>query len=79
MTSAEQLALPEDADDIGAPSFEELLARLEKNISLLAEGSAPLDELVAAHQQAAGLLTEAERRLESLKVRADKLVAAIKT
>jgi exonuclease VII small subunit len=56
-----------------------LLARLESNISLLAEGSAPLDELVAAHQQAAGLLAEAERRLESLKARADQLVVALKS
>lgn len=60
-------------------SFEALLARLESNISLLAEGSAPLDELVAAHQLAAGLLSEAERRLESLKASADELVVALKT
>jgi exodeoxyribonuclease VII small subunit len=60
-------------------SFEALLARLETNISLLAEGTAPLDELVAAHQLAAGLLSEAERRLESLKARADELVVALKT
>jgi exodeoxyribonuclease VII small subunit len=60
-------------------SFEALLARLESNISLLAEGSAPLDELVAAHQLAAGLLSEAERRLESLKARADELIVALKT
>ena len=60
-------------------SFEALLARLESNISLLAEGSAPLDELVAAHQLAAGLLSEAERRLESLTARADELVVALKT
>jgi exonuclease VII small subunit len=56
-----------------------LLARLEINIALLAEGSAPLDELVTAHQQAAGLLAEAERRLESLKARADQLVVALKS
>ena len=79
MTTAQQLALPEDADDIQGISFEALLARLEANISLLAEGTAPLDELVMAHQQAAGLLSEAERRLESLKARADKLVVALKT
>jgi exodeoxyribonuclease VII small subunit len=79
VTTAQQLALPEDADDIQGISFEALLARLEANISLLAEGTAPLDELVMAHQQAAGLLSEAERRLESLKARADKLVVALKT
>jgi exonuclease VII small subunit len=79
MTSAQQLPLPDGVDDIHALPFEVLLARLESNISLLAEGLAPLDELVTAHQQAAGLLSEAERRLESLKARADQLVVALKT
>ena len=79
MTSAQQLPLPEEGEDVQALTFEVLLARLESNISLLAEGSAPLDELVKAHQQAAGLLSEAERRLESLKARADQLVVALKT
>jgi len=79
MTTAQQLPFPEDGADVQALAFEALLARLEGNISLLAEGSAPLDELVAAHQQAAGLLAEAERRLESLKARADQLVVALKT
>jgi exodeoxyribonuclease VII small subunit len=79
MSSSEQLPFPEPGDEIQALSFETLLVRLEGNISLLAEGAAPLDELVAAHQQAAGLLAEAERRLESLKARADKLVVALKT
>jgi exodeoxyribonuclease VII small subunit len=79
MTSAQQLPLPEEGDDSQALPFEALLARLESNISLLADGSAPLDELVAAHQQAASLLSEAERRLESLRERADKLVVALKT
>jgi exodeoxyribonuclease VII small subunit len=79
MTSAHQLPLPGQGDDVQELSFEVLLAKLESNISLLAEGSAPLDELVTAHQQAAGLLSEAERRLESLKARADQLVVALKT
>jgi exodeoxyribonuclease VII small subunit len=79
MTSAEQLPFPEPGEEMQGLSFEALLARLESNISLLAEGSAPLDELVAAHQLAAGLLSEAERRLESLTARADELVVALKT
>ena len=53
--------------------FEETLASLEKTIAQLAEGTAPLDELVAAHQRAAGLQVEAEKRLEALKTRADLL------
>jgi exodeoxyribonuclease VII small subunit len=53
--------------------FEETLASLEKTIAQLAEGTAPLDELVAAHQRAAGLLSDAEKRLEALQTRAEQL------
>jgi exodeoxyribonuclease VII small subunit len=55
-----------------------VLARLESTISRLADGTAPLDELVAAHQRAAGLLAEAQERLDALKARADRLVIALK-
>jgi exodeoxyribonuclease VII small subunit len=59
-------------------SFEDVLARLESTIAQLADGTAPLDELVAAHQRAAGLLSEAEVRLDTLKARADRLVSSLK-
>lgn len=59
-------------------SFEDVLASLESTIAKLADGTAPLDELVDAHQRAAGLLSEAEVRLEALKARADLLIAALK-
>ena len=58
-------------------SFEEVLASLEKTIQQLAEGTAPLDELVSAHQRAAGLLTQAEDRLAVLKTRADQLARSL--
>jgi exodeoxyribonuclease VII small subunit len=61
-----------------AETFEDVLARLESTIAQLADGTAPLDELVAAHQRAAGLLSEAEVRLDTLKARADRLVSALK-
>lgn len=60
------------------PTFEELLASLEQTIGRLAEGTAPLDELVAAHERAARLLAEAETRLESLKARAGALSAQLR-
>ena len=59
-------------------TFDEVLARLESTIALLADGTAPLEELVAAHQRAAGLLAEAQARLETLKARADQLVVSFK-
>jgi len=59
--------------DKATPGFEETLASLEKTIAQLADGTAPLDELVAAHQRAAGLLADAEQRLAALKDRAERL------
>ena len=60
------------------PSFEDLLSSLVQTIGRLAEGTAPLDELVAAHERAGRLLAEAEARLESLKARADALSAQLR-
>jgi len=60
------------------PTFEELLASLERTISRLADGTAPLDELVAAHERARRLLADAETRLEALKTRADALSAQLR-
>jgi exodeoxyribonuclease VII small subunit len=77
MTSPNPSNIPQGAEASFQKSFEELLAGLESTIAQLAEGTAPLDELVAAHQRAAGLLSEAEQRLESLKVRADQLIVAV--
>ena len=60
------------------PTFEELLSSLEQTIGRLADGTAPLDELVAAHERAARLLAEAETRLDSLKARAEALSAQLR-
>jgi len=60
------------------PTFEELLASLEQTIGRLADGTAPLDELVAAHQRAARLLAQAKARLEALKAQADDLSAQLR-
>jgi exodeoxyribonuclease VII small subunit len=60
------------------PTFEQLLASLEQTIGRLADGTAPLDELVAAHERAARLLSEAEKRLESMRARADALSAQLR-
>jgi len=53
------------------PGLDLLLLELEKKIGVLAAGTAPLDALVEAHQQASKLLVEARARLEDLKARAD--------
>jgi len=51
----------------------DVLDRLEKAIGRLADGTAPLEELVAAHAEALGLLDEAEAELKSLRERAAEL------
>ena len=51
--------------------FEDLLAELEKTIAQLAGGTAPLDELVAAHQRATHLLAEAQERLDAIRAKAE--------
>ena len=56
-----------------AAGFEELLASLETTIGKLADGTAPLDDLVAAHERALRLLAEAQKRLQALKAEADLL------
>ena len=65
--------------DTTSASFEDLLARLESTIAKLADGTAPLDELVAAHERARRLLADAETRLEALKTRADALSAQLRS
>jgi exodeoxyribonuclease VII small subunit len=52
--------------------FDVILSELEKTIAVLADGTAPLDDLVQAHQRASRLLAEAQARLTELKARADE-------
>ncbi len=56
---------------VETPRFEDLLTTLETAIAELAGGTAPLEELVAAHQRALRTLAEAQALLDELKVRAD--------
>lgn len=58
---------------VATPRLEELLTTLEKTIAELAGGTAPLEELVAAHQRALRLLSEAQATLDELKGRADDI------
>ncbi len=51
----------------------DVLDRLEETIARLADGSAPLDELVAAHERAVKLLAEAEAELQALRDQAEEL------
>ena len=56
----------------------DVMARLERAVERLADGGAPLDELVAAHQDALKLLDEAEAELAALRARAAEATEALK-
>jgi exodeoxyribonuclease VII small subunit len=49
--------------------LDSVLDRLEKQITRLADGSAPLDELVEAHEEAQKLIDTAQGRLRELMAR----------
>ncbi len=51
------------------PGLDALLDRLEKQIARLADGSAPLDQVVEAHEEAQRLIDEAQARLRELMAR----------
>ena len=57
---------------MSAPTLDELLGELEKAIAKLSDGTAPLDELVTAHQRAVKLLAAAQSRMLELKAKADQ-------
>ena len=48
------------------PGLDAVLQRLETVIGKLADGSAPLDDLVAAHEEATRLVDAAQARLRAL-------------
>jgi exodeoxyribonuclease VII small subunit len=57
---------------------QDVMTRLEKVIERLGDGAAPLEDLVAAHQEALKLLAEAEADLARLKSRAVEVTEALK-
>lgn len=46
--------------------LDEVLERLEKEIARLAEGTAPVEDLVAGHETAQKLIDQAQAELRSL-------------
>ena len=55
----------------------DVLDRLERTTGRLADADSPLDDLVAAHEEAVRLLAEAEAELEELRRRAGELAQTI--
>ena len=51
---------------MSAVALEDLLKRLEAVLGRLADGTAPLDRLIADHEEASRLLAEAEERFRAI-------------
>ena len=58
-------------------SLDSLLAQLDRTIAALADGSAPIDELVEAHRRAIDLLARAQAAFAALKQRADEVAGSL--
>jgi exodeoxyribonuclease VII small subunit len=63
-----------DAPDIAALSFEQALAELEKIVSELESGQAPLERSIDIYERGAALKQVCEQRLEAARLRVEKIV-----
>lgn len=60
--------------DIAALSFEDALAQLEKIVSELESGRAPLEKSIELYERGAALKAHCETRLEAARLRVEKIV-----
>ena len=63
-----------DAADISGLSFEQALAELEKIVSELESGQAPLERSIEIYERGAALKAHCEKRLEAARLRVEKIV-----
>jgi exodeoxyribonuclease VII small subunit len=63
-----------DTSDIAALSFEQALAELEKIVSELESGQAPLERSIEVYERGAALKAHCEARLEAARLRVEKIV-----
>ena len=62
------------ADDIGALSFEQALAELERIVAELESGKTDLEQSIAAYERGARLKQHCESRLEAARLRVETIV-----
>jgi exodeoxyribonuclease VII small subunit len=60
--------------DIQAMTFEQALAELEQIVSRLESGQAPLEDSIRLYERGAALKAHCETRLESARLRVEKIV-----
>ena len=63
-----------DTSDIAALTFEQALAELEKIVSELESGQAPLERSIEVYERGAALKAHCEARLEAARLRVEKIV-----
>lgn len=67
--------MADDPDIIPADlSFEDALAQLEKIVSELESGQAPLERSIAIYERGAALKAHCEARLKAAQLRVEKIV-----
>lgn len=62
------------AEDIANLSFEQALAELERIVTQLESGQAPLDESIELYERGARLKAHCEARLEAARLKVEKIV-----
>jgi len=62
------------AADISALTFEQALAELEKIVSELESGQAPLERSIDIYTRAAALKAHCEKKLEAARLKVEKIV-----
>jgi exodeoxyribonuclease VII small subunit len=63
-----------DVSDIQGFSFEQALAELERIVSELESGQAPLERSIEMYERGAALKAHCEQRLEAARLKVEKIV-----
>ena len=63
-----------DAADLDGLSFEQALAELERIVTQLESGQAPLEQSIELYERGAKLKAHCETRLEAARLRVEKIV-----
>ena len=66
--------MTDKAADITKLSFEEALAELEKIVSELESGQAPLERSIEIYERGAALKAHCEKKLEAARLKVEKIV-----
>lgn len=66
--------MTDTAADISGLTFEQALAELEKIVSELESGQAPLERSIEIYERGAALKAHCEKKLEAARLKVEKIV-----